>query len=652
MKKLLIPAVLTVAICCIFQRVDGQSVSEPELPEPQNPEMLNSEQELADYLDQSDYLLNHPVNLAVATRQDLLGIPGMSEQDADAILALRNHSGLNQLSDLDSISFLSPQFTRYLKNRTRFESPRESGNSGKLQIRNRVKIPDAASPESWNSLQRIRWFSPSGIQAGFQIEKDPAETNLADFKSGFISAVWSPPEWGQVTAIAGSYKFSTGHGLLFGGSGLSGKSSGTVYSPVKNTTGISPNLSTEENLFLSGAALSYSGSDGFFSGGILASNRKLDGKRIPVTFFSEEGVPAGYEQFRFDFSGIHSDSAGRAKMDRLPVRHYLIWVNFFPEEKVELRLAGGREYFGLSPAVITDDSGGSETPDRYQLPQKQESVNRLASVGITLKNWDHIFSGEFARTNEKSAGSAYLMAEPFSGLRTVIQYRKLDPGFGTLFSRPFSDQAGPGGNEEGWYQAAEFRKDQFRISAYLDRFRELWPGYQNLYPQKGKEFFCGMQFSTGQNQTWLIHYRVRETGISGDSVSSSFREAGKIEWSQVFAGFLVKQRLDYVISDEKKEGVAFSFQAGKGDNEMNWKLQVTWYDAPVFSGRIYVFEPDLPGSMSFNPLYGEGFRLSGSAGYEFLNRIKISGKSAFQRQSRNGQIDNLWTIGFQLDSSF
>jgi len=652
MKKLLIPAVVTVAICFISHRVVGQSASDPELPEPQNPELSNSEQELADYLDLSDYLLNHPVNLSVATRQDLLAIPGMSEQDAGAILDFRKNRGLKQLSDLDSLSSLSPEFVRYLKNRTRFELPKESENSGKLLIRNRLKIPDAAKTGSWNSLQRIRWYSPNGIQAGFQIEKDPAETDLADFKSGFISAIWSPSDWGQFTALAGSYKFSSGHGLLFGGSGLSGKSSGTVYSPFKSRTGISPNLSTEENLFLSGAALSFSSSDGFFSGGILASKRELDGKRVPVTFYSEDGVPADYEQFRFDFSGIHTDSAGRAKKDRLPVRHYLIWADIFPLSQIEIRVAGGMEKFGLSSTPVSGETSESVIPDRYQLPLKQEAVNRLASVGITLKNRGHLLSGEYAATNEKKAGSAYLMSEPFSGFRTVIQYRKLDPGFGTLFSRPFSDQAGSGGNEEGWYQAAEFRRNTFRISAYLDQFRELWPGYQNLYPQKGKEFFSGMQVSAGQNQLWVIHYRIRETGISGDSIPTTVRQAGKIEWSQGLAGFLVKQRLDFVLSDEESEGVALSFQAGKSDDLVNWKVQITWYDAPVFSSRIYVFEPDLPGTMSFNPLYGEGFRLSGSAGFDFLNRIKISGKSAFQRQRRNGQTENLWTIGLQLDSSF
>ncbi len=66
---------------------------------------------------------------------------------------------------------------------------------------------------------------------------------------------------------------------------------------------------------------------------------------------------------------------------------------------------------------------------------------------------------------------------------------------------------------------------------------------------------------------------------------------------------------------------------------MDWTAHITRFSTPSYDSRIYEYERSLPGTVSIPPLYGQGWRATGSLEITWT-RGRASFRYRYQQQAR------------------
>lgn len=645
--KLLFPCLSALLLVFLFPVGVLSQQIETDLPENWS-EPLSDEEviEPSVWSDLNEWYQEHPVSLKTATRQQLLELPGMNGLMADAILNFQITHGFQHLSHLSEIPEISSAYLPILEKWVIVdsESQKKSRNWNlTAESRHRSRLNQFSEKnirfEKFNVYNRVKIRTQSGWTAGLIAEKDRDESKLTDYVNATIFYQnQNSSNWMNINKFsAGAYQLAFGEGLLFSRSATMGKSSSVISSPVRNSNGLSPYLSTDENRFLSGVSGSVIfPNTGIETGGFYSSAR-YDGERKRTTFLDHDGKLGQTEDFRFDFSGIHSTPNSISKKDKLPVEFFGGWVDVDGGRNLHFTGLAGFQRFDKKGSMQDSGLVSDAVPDRYEKFRNFESKIWFSSVSGQFTLEKVIVSGEFARFGEKTGFGGWVLAEPLPGFKYILHRRYTEPGFSPLFGRPFADKMSSPGNESGWYHGLEFSVSKIIISFYRDGFVHPWPGYQDLYPSKGIEWFAGIEKRWTGNQNLKIQFRQAEQVKETSGISNQFKTTKyRAEWnSKPILSLLLKTRVDLNHSEKNKSGKAFTTQIKTNLSENgNLVFQCSWFDAMIYEDRIYVYESDLPGMMSFSPLYGEGVRFSLVTGNEVLPWMKLSVKFSFESSRR------------------
>ncbi|MFZ1948179.1 MAG: hypothetical protein WAW06_11585 [bacterium] len=216
---------------------------------------VDDEQDYEEFLNLIETALKQPVNLATASRGEILNLPWMSPWLADSILASRQRGELRTVDDLGRIEGMTDRLLGILRPMVVVAPPEKH----LPPLEGTVRLRTVASPPT-DQFRRLKTYAmcnigAGGLKAGYLVEKDRDESRLNDFQAFYVQQSWA-----RTRVIVGDFSVATGHGLVL--SNPYGTSPLTV-DPWRMSRGdfaLKPMTSSEENFMLEGAGAIHEGS--------------------------------------------------------------------------------------------------------------------------------------------------------------------------------------------------------------------------------------------------------------------------------------------------------------------------------------------------------------------------------------------------------
>lgn len=470
------------------------------------------------------------------------------------------------------------------------------------------------------------------LKGNLTIEKDPGETNLTDFISGFVEL----KNYKYIrNAVIGDYSLTFGQGLgMWSGLGFS-KGSVSVDPVKKRGDGIKGYSSVNESQFFRGVAanINYKNFDFY----IFYSNNYFDAS-IDTTLD---------EISSFYFDGYHRTIAEQNRNNS--AREQLFGSRIY-YDKQNIRLGLNSWASKFSKPVGADSS-------RQLYNFVGDKANMLSfDYDIIYKNMN--FYGELARSQSGTvAGIGALRFSIGKLANLVFLYRNYPGGFSPVHSFGFGEKNGNTQNESGFYSGiALYPIKCLEINAYFDQFKFPYRSYSNPSALLGNDFLSSINWTINKNLILNFRYK-NENKEESRTVKDEFgRDVKKIDNRNqmnfrvgfdyaISKKFRIRSRYDYIF-------VKYSFfgENNKGNlfytdlrflplEELIFSTRYIIFDTEDYDSRIYEYEDDIRGVMSNLGLYGKGRRWYVMFKYKALGLVDFYGKYS------ETYFDNVKSIG-------
>ncbi|GAB4314429.1 MAG: hypothetical protein Kow00127_05640 [Bacteroidales bacterium] len=575
----------------------------------------------------------HPLNLNIATREDLEVLLFLSQKQIYHLLAYRtNHGALLTIYELrfiegfdrETISLILPFVTvepvsrdafklRYLLERANHETMiryKRSFGSGVME-----KYKNSYGDPS-KMLFRYRYSSSSKLDISFTFEKDAGEMWLTGFLPDSVRKQMPRPGYGPDFSsgslmihdagilkkfVLGDYQVRFGQGLTLW-SGLAFGPSDDRVEMYRYGKGLDMYTSTDENRFFrgSGAALQW--------GNISATGFYSDNRNDAGTTASNEDIP---DEAILSESGIHGTWNELMKKDVLGIKSAGLLLKW-QVERGHIGVAGVQHRFG-QPVTTSD-------PFRY--PWKAfGKENNVAGIEGSLLTGNVLWYGEAATS---FPGNAWLFgADAWLNPRVTFafQVRDYQPGYRNIASNAWAryDNA----NEQGLYTALSILPAAgWKVSATVDIYTVPWIRYRTNWPSEGagSSFYVGYEGS-GE---WRAAMRLRKKSYTAQDVSAEswlqkLVRTDEVLWRiQCFVPvgeeFSWSSRLELkwleVGESEHAKGSLmyqdFKWTPHKKNASITGRLMI--FNTTGYESGIYCYEPDVYRSFSIPAYWGKGVR--------------------------------------------
>jgi hypothetical protein len=593
-----------------FSQYPDSTQSPDENPLPDNDVFIGEVEDVTsgeDYLEFLDWLQDHPFDLNRASLQDLVSLPGVTEAEAEAVLAFRGFAGkFRRVDQLLTMKGGSNHLYRALSPYVVVNQRKASGPAGRLiAVRFRTSEVHPQVDQGLGSPARVYSRVIVGIndrfEAGGLLTKDPGER----VRDGFASAHVSVSDLGPITRVVlGDFGINAAEGLVvWQGAIFSGGGAGEVESARRNAPLVVPYRSSNEFHHLRGIALSGEIPVRLFRirGCLFWSTNSLSGAANP------DGSIRGF----YD--------AGIFSTDTLVTRH----------NNILERCVGGRIVLGYMENVSVGVTLLRSAFDREVQPvDRSRFSGQILSVrGIDLcaRTGSLSFSAESASTAAGSRATAVAATLRLNTMGSLLlAFRSYDPDFDNLHASGFSDN-GETRNERGVWCGVD--ADPFpwlKLHCWYDQFIHPWPTALTPLPVHGNEATLTGEMDVSRRTTLALRYSnksVEQVVVSNDAFARKGREirvTTRDRWSctmsyRAGSRLTLSSRLAYTIvtggGSARQEGY-LAFQ-GIRVSPFRWitvDLRMTVFQAGSYEARMYALERDLPGVFASPPLYGDGRR--------------------------------------------
>lgn len=562
-------------------------------------------------LDELLRLQEHPVDINTITPGLLRRIPGVSEAEAGALLALRLRLGrlesLDQVvSQIDGGAELVAKLRNYV---VCGPAMRGAPGTGPPRVELRSRIQKDLQPRAgftdgsfggsrFGVYDRISATVLENLETGVVLEKDAGEAWRHSFRSAFLDLSDLP--WGT-RLVAGDYTVGAGQGLVIWNSASFERGIGPSALFRGGTRGAEPNRSTDESRYLRGVAVST-----MFPGDVAVTG-----------FFSSRNRAASVDDLgrvtSFDESGLFRTAGEIAKRDA-----------------VRERSAGGRvalhppSGWGLGATLCRTDLSREYHP--RQSGSFSGRVLSVAGMDGWIRTGDVLWFGEAATV--AGGGSAAIGGAVVSiGLNTEagLSFRSYGRGFATLRGGGFG-QGQDTRNEEGVSFAVKTRIQRMTtVNASFDHYRHPWHTPLGIFPSSGSEALLQADIRPRAGFAIATRYTMRRTE-TGEHAPDSLSGERPVQLSRT------QQNLRLTVSLEpvhrlrwrsRVEVVDLAIQ-GAGVHERGFLLyqdlryaaasgisveaRLAFFDTESYDTRVYEYENDLRGVFANPALYGRGRR--------------------------------------------
>ncbi|MEM0998603.1 MAG: helix-hairpin-helix domain-containing protein [Bacteroidota bacterium] len=472
-------------------------------------------------------------------------------------------------------------------------------------------------------------------------EKDPGEEfkwdpqnnfHGFDFTAGHISI----GDYGNLKRLViGDYNIQVGQGILLS-TGLGfGKGSQAVNAVKRQSLGIRPYASVNENQFMRGAAATVAFSrihvTGFFSR--VAKDANIT---IADTLDNDNVLDVSTLQT----SGFHRTASEIEDKDALLETNYGARVEY----KSRWLNVGATHYFQDFGSVITPNNND------YQFFNFAGDQNFLTGLDFdaTFRNFN--FFGEVARSKSGGTGMVLgMLTSLHPKVDLALQFRNFAPNFHTFRAFVFAERPTAARNERGVYFGLTVTPSpRWKFSTYFDQFVFPWHNFNVSFPSRGNEFFSQLEFKPSRSLQIYLRFRSDHKQINArelpagqqiEFVVPTRRDGLRLHLAyKVHRTLTIRSRieaswyqrgLENALEEQHTGLVAYQDIAWK----LGWKWKLTGryaiFDAQDFDARIYAYENDILGFFSIPAYAGLGTRY-----YLLLNYKPVKGLQFWARFAR------------------
>jgi len=591
-----------------------------------------TDSQLADILAE---LEENPLDLNSASEFDLQQIPGITAVLASRIVSLREKNRFESVSDLFRIEGMTEKiFARARTFVTVFRMPENRGRPSVFQFRLRSRALsdlneragfangsyEGSLLKSYNRAvlrysdgRPLSMTSNYGAEVGILTEKDPGEGALTDFVAGY-SLVNIPSLSSRL--ILGDFVVEAAEGLVLWRSVGFSKGSEVISPLQKRGSGIKPYLSTDENLFLRGAALEWSF------------------ERITLSFFHSNKPVTASINSDGNITSVFSDGYHRTPGElsrRNNSREQLTGFRAAWAAVGKLKLGGTMFRSRLSHGLLLNEASGYQGNDVTVGGVDFAYVDRNISI-----------SSEFARTQtSKPAGVVCIVLVPDNRFELAIVVRDYPRTFANIHAFGFRESGSLTQNEYGTYLGAKLNfTKSVNLSAYYDQFRFPWRTSSLQLPAAGNDFLLLSEINLSRFVDLQALYKNRnkpasfaeldlfdrshnlivERNQKNYRITLRFSSSSKAEWKSRIERVDVQYSLPGGINQGYLWLQDMRLRPWRG---LTVDGRVIIFDTDSFDSRVYEFENDLRGTFSNPALFGKGIR------WYILVRHRLGGSLEF-----------------------
>ncbi len=667
---------LVVAGVILFSRVYTQ-VSEPtfKLSESLVESLHASGMESGDYealLTELEVLQKNPLNLNVATQEDLQKLFFLTPFQINSLLEYRKSQGLLiSIYELQVIYGYTDEVIDMMLPFVIVESPEPmkpmdlrkqlKQTDHEIEMRLQRALQKSKGYSAYDSAAHAYmypgspWFvnlkyefkAGDQIRAGVTMEKDAGESFFRGSNSGgfdFNSAYMMVSDMGPLrSAIVGDYRLCFGQGLTLWNSYAPGKSALSM-NIRKNQDDIKAFTANDENKFFRGAAFTFQRRN--FEISAFYSSKMRDANRVVI---NEEGA----EHFTsLQGSGYH----------RTP-------SEIFDEKSVRERAAGGNVNFKKDPLKVGITivsygfskfmEGGDALKDVHDF-SGDHLWNTGVDYALNLKNLQ--FFGEVTQSAHHWGHLHGVLFKANKYATFSAEYRYFQPGFFSLNASAFAESS-QSTNEEGFYMGFEVHPvRKITLSGYIDIYHFPWPKFRVSAPSRGNDFLIQAAFKPGKKSEMILKLHAEDNPVDADIdslpspvIESTHKTSLRWHFDYPVAQLIdMQSRVEYAVSKQGAMGskgfmiyqnIAYRLKAVP----LSFDFRLAWFQTDDYASRIYAYEHDMATGFSFSPLYDHGLRTYFMATCRVNKSLtcsaRISGISYFNKREIGSGSDLLNAAG-------
>ena len=599
-------------------------------------------------------LKEHPLNINIATKEQLERFPFLSSQIVENILYyIYKYGPMLSAKELMMVEGMDRRTARYLQLFVTFKQPEKEEDKfdikrvfkyAKQEFSTRVDIPlytrsgyQSYTSEYIKENPNKRYLGPSvyhnfrysfrysdKVYVGLTAEKDAGEPFFAgtnkkgyDYYSPYIYV----RDIGRIRALAlGNYRLNYGYGLVMNTDFSMGKTA-TLSTLGNKAQGIKKHSSTDEYNYFQGIAGSY-----------------RMGKRWTADAFYSYRQMDGTVDGRF-ITSLKKDGYHRIPRD-------IEKKNAFTNQLIGSNIHYNGKYFeaGLT-SVYNVFNGVLKTTERAYnkyYPRGRDFFN----VGVNYKLfWKKlILQGETAvDKGGRIATMNMLRYQPEESYQLIVMNRFYDVAYQSLYARSVGEGSSVQ-NESGLYIGLEASLlHNFKFSAYGDFFYFPFKKYQlSKNGTKGFDGLAQLSYSPGYQLDMFIRYRYKNKhkDFNPDEGKRQIIPYIQQKWKyqlnySPMDEWVLKTSVDYVHNafqhQKASQGVLIGQSVGYKLRKLPLQLDASmaWFHTDDYASRISMYEKSLLYAFSIPSFYGKGERYAFNLRYEINSHFIFQAKAAW-----------------------
>ncbi|QJX47510.1 hypothetical protein HMJ29_11395 [Hymenobacter taeanensis] len=484
-----------------------------------------------------------PLNLNVATREELRSLLLLSETQITNLLSHRQRTGgllsLYELQSIDGFDLrtiyrTAPFVTVHTPDPNAARGPlwqriqQEENNAlfvryeRGLQTRRGYTTPDTVrggqlatrylgSPDKL--LVRYRVSRARDFSLGLTAEKDAGEQlawspSTHRYGADFYSGHFLVQERGRLKSLAlGDYQLQFGQGLLLSSGLAVGKGAETITTLRRSSVGLRPYSSVLENTFFRGAAATVA------VNATVRATAFVTRKRVDASFSQRQDTLGDYSEVAssLQLAGMHRTPSELA--NRQALRETVLGGNLnYASRSGDLAL-------GLTAINTQFDKPLLRRPEAYNAYEFSGRQNLALSAYYSYVWHNALLFGETARTSSGGLGTVNgLLASLAPGLDVSVLHRSYARSFHTFYGNALSENT-RNINEKGLYLGLKLRPlARWEVSAYYDQFSFPWLKYQVGAPSQGHDWLVRVTYSPTKTSLLYAQLRQRTKAYDADTL--------------------------------------------------------------------------------------------------------------------------------------
>jgi hypothetical protein len=591
-------------------------------------------------------LLSNPININLASAEELRFLKILSETQIQSLIAYRKENGalqsiyeLQAVPDFDmatiyrfvqfvkvpdptaSISHALIKRALYEENNfiiTRYERTFERKKGYDSIAGNDRQFK--GSPDKL--YLRLRTSRPGDFSFGLTAEKDAGEqlainTSSHQYLFDFLSYHAQIQNKGRLkNMVVGDYQSQFAQGLMFGGGFGMGKGAETVTTTRRANIGFTPYTSANEFGLQRGIATTYEITKNVYISTFF-SRIKRD-----ANLNGDEDDDVGISSFQL--TGLHRNNAELE--DRKKIKEINTGVIIHYNHN---RIDAGVMYNYLK----FNNPVNSKTSLYNQFAfSGTQNKNVGAYVNYNYKNF--LVFAEVSKSMSAGMGGVVGITGTLTPrLDISLLYRKYNRNYYSFYTNAFSEGTMPQ-NELGIYSGWRYSfNKKFTLTGYMDFFRFPWLRFRSYKPSNGQEWLARFSYQPSKLVQMFVQMREEKKvrNISHDPSLYQTAEGMKRNYWINFTYELVRhlkmktraQFSTYQIDDKTTSGSALIQDISVDFGKLECTARYALFDTEDFDNRQYAYEQDVWLAYSLPSYYGTGVRNFVLLEYRFSKKISF-----------------------------